>query len=324
MELEPFRHGIQLRERFRRIAELQPAHGGFEIMQVCAGQIHLAEHSPLAKVLNCCVEKRSRIAYDGGMKQGLALLGLLAVLANARAAVHFQKVEYKQGETVCEGLLVYDDIFQGKRSGVIVAHQWKGISDHEKSRAELIAMRGYVVLCADVYGKGVRADNPKDAAALAGKYKNDRSLLRARINAGLNFLRGHERVNSTNIVAIGYCFGGTTVLELARSGADLKGVVSFHGGLSSPTPADAKNVRSKVLALHGADDPFVPTEEVVAFEKEMRDAKVDWQLVAYGGAVHSFTDKSAGNDNSKGAAYNEKADLRSWREMKMFLDEVLH
>jgi dienelactone hydrolase len=190
-------------------------------------------------------------------------------------------------------------------------------------RAELLALRGYVALCSDVYGKGMRADNPKDAAALAGKYKDDRKLLRARINAALDFLRKQERVNSQQIAAIGYCFGGTTVLELARSGADVKGIVSFHGGLSTPTPADAKNIKCKVLACHGADDPFVPAEEVQAFEKEMRDAKVDWQFVAYGNAVHSFTDKSAGNDNSKGAAYNAQADLRSWREMKMFLDEVL-
>ena len=241
----------------------------------------------------------------------------------AHAEVRYEKVEYKQGDTVCEGLLVYDDIFQGKRPGIIVAHQWKGVSDYEKMRAELLAQRGYVVLCSDVYGKGVRANNPADAAALAGKYKNDRPLLRARINAALDFLRKQERVNAQQIAAIGYCFGGTTVLELARSGADVKGIVSFHGGLSTPTPGDAKNIKAKVLACHGADDPFVPPEEVLAFEKEMREAKVDWQLTAYGNAVHSFTDKSAGNDNSKGAAYNAQADLRSWREMKMFLDEVL-
>jgi dienelactone hydrolase len=257
------------------------------------------------------------------MKRGLLfVLGLLSA-ASLHAVVQFQKVEYKEGDTVCEGLLVYDDMFQGKRPGILVAHQWKGLTDYEKMRAELLAMRGYVALCSDVYGKGVRADNPNDAAALAGKYKSDRRLLRARINAALEFLRKQERVNPQLLGAIGYCFGGTTVLELARSGADIKGVVSFHGGLGSPTPADAKKIKCKVLALHGADDPFVPAEEVQAFEKEMRDAKVDWQLVAYGNAVHSFTDRSAGNDASKGAAYNAAADLRSWREMKMFLDEAL-
>ena len=257
------------------------------------------------------------------MKRGFFLLMSLFCAASLPAAVQFQKIEYKDGDTVCEGLLIYDDLFQGKRSGMLVAHQWKGLTDYEKMRGEMLALRGHVVLCADIYGKGVRADNPKDAAALAGKYKSDRSLLRSRINAALQTLRANERVNPKQIAAIGYCFGGTTVLELARSGADVSGVVSFHGGLGTPTPADGKNIKAKVLALHGADDPFVPAEEVMAFQKEMRDAKVDWQLVAYGGAVHSFTDRNAGNDNSKGAAYNAQADLRSWREMKMFLDEVL-
>jgi dienelactone hydrolase len=177
--------------------------------------------------------------------------------------------------------------------------------------------------CAAVYGKGVRADNPKDAAALAGKYKGDRPLLRARINAALDYFRQSPRVDAKKIAAIGYCFGGTTVLELARSGAEVAGVVSFHGGLNTPTPADAKNIKAKVLACHGADDPFVPDTEVLAFQKEMRDAKVDWHLVSYGNAVHSFTDKNAGNDNAKGAAYNAVADARSWAEMKNFLAEVL-
>jgi dienelactone hydrolase len=139
----------------------------------------------------------------------------------------------------------------------------------------------------------------------------------------LAVLKKHPLTDPQRIAAIGYCFGGTTVLELARSGAELKGVVSFHGGLGSPTPADARNIQCKVLVLHGADDPFVPAAEVAGFEKEMRDAKVDWQLVSYGGAVHSFTDWNAGNDNSKGAAYNEKADQRSWVAMKAFFEEVL-
>jgi dienelactone hydrolase len=129
-------------------------------------------------------------------------------------------------------------------------------------------------------------------------------------------------VDKKRVAAIGYCFGGTTVLELARSGADVAGVVSFHGGLGTPTPEDAKNIKARVLACHGADDPNVPPPEVAGFEKEMRDAKVDWQLIAYGNAVHSFTDKSAGNDNSKGAAYNEKADHRSWQAMKDFFAEI--
>ena len=257
------------------------------------------------------------------MKQGLFLLATLFYAASLHAQLIFNTVEYKEGNTVCEGFLAQNAAQTGKRPGVIIAHQWKGLTDYEKSRANQLAQMGYVVLCADVYGKGVRADNPKDAGALAGKYKGDRKLLRARINAALDFLKTHEKVNTDQIAAIGYCFGGTTILELARSGADVKAFVSFHGGLSSPTPEDAMNIKGKVLVLHGADDPNVPSAEVLAFEKEMRDAKVDWQLVAYGGAVHAFTQKEAGNDNSKGAAYNEKADLRSWREMNAFFAEVL-
>jgi len=251
------------------------------------------------------------------------IAGMLAAFAAAAdAEIKSQVTEYKQGETVCEGLLVYDNATSGKRPGVLIAHQWKGLTAYEKRRAEMLARLGYVVFCADIYGKGVRADNPQDAAKLATKYKDDRPLLRARVNAAFDQLKKQPLVDTRRTGAIGYCFGGTTVLELARSGADATGVVSFHGGLNTPTPEDAKQIKGKVLALHGADDPFVPLAEVTAFEEEMRKAKVDWQLVGYGGAVHSFTMKEAGNDNSKGAAYNEKADQRSWEAMKVFFAEI--
>ena len=248
------------------------------------------------------------------------VLALFTELANAE--IKSQPIEYKQGETVCEGLLVYDNATSGKRPGVLIAHQWKGLIAYEKRRAEMLARLGYVVFCADIYGKGVRADNPQDAAKLATKYKDERPLLRARVNAAFDQLKKQPLVDTKRTAAIGYCFGGTTVLELARSGADVAGVVSFHGGLNTPAPEDAKQVKGKVLALHGADDPYVPPAEVAAFEEEMRKAKVDWQLVGYGGAVHSFTMKEAGNDNSKGAAYNEKADQRSWEAMKVFFAEI--
>jgi dienelactone hydrolase len=181
-----------------------------------------------------------------------------------------------------------------------------------------LAELGYNVLVADVYGKGVRPQPPA-AGQEAGKYKKDRALLRARLTAALDVLKQDARTNAAQLAATGYCFGGTSVLELARSGADLKGVVSFHGGLDSPTPADGKNIKGKVLALHGADDPYVPAKDVAAFEKELKDAKVSYQLIKYPGAVHSFTHKEAGSDNSKGAAYNEAADKASWSEMKSFL-----
>jgi len=170
-----------------------------------------------------------------------------------------------------------------------------------------------------IYGKGIRPHTPEEAAGEAAKYKNDRALLGARAQAALAVLAKHELTDPKRIAAIGYCFGGTTVLELARSGAEIAGVVSFHGGLSTPDPTEPKKIRAKVLVLHGADDPNVPPQEVAAFEEEMRQAGVDWQLIAYGGAVHAFTDWSAGSDNSKGAAYNERADRRSWEAMNPWL-----
>jgi len=241
---------------------------------------------------------------------------------SARSEIITRAVEYRQGDAVLEGFSAYDDALQGKRPGVLVVHQWKGLGDYEKKRAEMLARLGYNVFAADVYGKGVRPQTPSDAGAQAGKYKNDRALLRERVRAGLEVLARDPLTDPKRIAAIGYCFGGTAALELARSGADVAGVVSFHGGLSSPTPSDARNIKAKVLALHGADDPNVPAKEVAAFEEEMRQAGADWQLVAFGGAVHSFTDWNAGHDNAKGAAYNEKADRRSWEAMKQFFAEL--
>lgn len=255
-------------------------------------------------------------------RQLTILAACMLVAQTGRAEVRRQTVEYKQGDTVLEGVLVHDDAVSGPRPGVVVVHQWKGLGDYELKRAEMLAKLGYVAFCADIYGKGVRATNPQDAGKLAGRYKEDRALLRARVNAALAELRRSPLLDGTRVAAIGYCFGGTTVLELARSGASLNGVVSFHGGLGTPTPADAKNIKCRVLALHGADDPFVPAAEVAGFEKEMRDGGADWQLTSYGGAVHSFTDWGAGTDNSKGAAYNERADRRSWEAMKTFFAEL--
>jgi dienelactone hydrolase len=256
------------------------------------------------------------------MKQIVALLSLVFVLPTSHGEIVTRTIEYKQGDTTLEGYLAYDNSVASARPGILIVHQWKGLGAYEKMRAEMLAKMGYIAFACDIYGKGIRPTAMQDAAAQAGKYKNDRQLLRERVNAGLAELRKQKGVDGNKIAAIGYCFGGTTVLELARSGADVNGVVSFHGGLGSPRPEDAKNIKSKVLALHGADDPNVPPAEVAGFEKEMRDAKIDWQLVAYGNAVHSFTDKSSGNDNSKGAAYNEKADKRSWEAMKSFFAEI--
>lgn len=258
------------------------------------------------------------------MKKLLFAIIAAVCVTSLPAAIQTKTVEYQQGETLLAGVLVYDDAVKTPRPGVLVVHQWMGLTEYEKTRATMLAKLGYVAFCADIYGKGVRPKDTKEAGAEATKYKTDRALLRARVNAGLAELKKSELVDAKRIAAIGYCFGGTTVIELARSGAELNGVVSFHGGLDSPTPADGKNIKCKVLACHGADDPYVPAKDLTAFESEMRDNKVDWQLIAYGGAVHSFTQPMAGNDNAKGAAYNERADQRSWDAMKQFLNELFH
>ena len=238
------------------------------------------------------------------------------------AAVHTETVEYKQDSTVLEGYLAYDDALTGKRPGVLVVHEWKGITSYEKKRAEQLAALGYVAFAADIYGKGVRPATNEEAAKVSGMYRSDRGLMRQRALAGLDVLKGLGRTDAGRIAAIGYCFGGTTVLELARSGADLSGVVTFHGVLDTPKPGDAKNIKGKILVLTGADDPFVTEAQRVAFQDEMEKAGVDWQMVLYGGAVHSFTNPASGNNPSTGIAYNEKADKRSWGAMRLFFNEI--
>ena len=235
---------------------------------------------------------------------------------NAQAALRTEVVEYKHGDVVLEGYLAYDDAVKGKRPSIIVVHEWWGLNPYARMRTGQLAKLGYIAFAIDIYGKGVRAKDPAEAGTLSGIYTGNRPLMRSRANAGLEVLRNHPLADVNRIAAIGYCFGGTVVLEMARSGAELAGVVSFHGGLSTPNPSDAKNIKGKVLVLHGADDPAVPPDQVIAFQDELRKAGVDWQMVSYGGAVHSFTNPDAGNDPSKGAAYNEKADKRSWEAMK--------
>lgn len=257
------------------------------------------------------------------MKMSLCFILVLAALAGAaEAKMVTRTVEYRQGDTILEGFLAYDDAIAGKRPGVLVVHEWTGLGEYVRKRAVQLARLGYVAFGADIYGKGVRPKAPAEAGREAGRYRADRQLLRARARVGLEELRRQPQVDPARVAAIGYCFGGTTVLELARSGAELKGVVSFHGGLDTPDPADGKNIRAKVLVLHGADDPHVPWQQVAAFQDEMRNGNVDWQMVSYGGAVHSFSNPESGNDPSKGAAYNGKADRRSWEAMKAFFSEI--
>ena len=257
------------------------------------------------------------------MKSLNPLVLALSLVTGAHAALVEKAVIYQQGGATLEGFHVYDDAVAGKRPAVLVVHQWTGLSDYEKRRGRMLAELGYNVFAADIYGKDIRPQAP-DAGKEAGKYKADRTLYRARLTAALDWLKADERTDVKKVAAIGYCFGGSGVLELARSAADIAGVVSFHGGLDSKPgmTAEAGKIPAKVLVLHGADDPYEPADQIAAFQKEMQEAKADWQMVFYSGAVHSFTQTEAGNDNSKGAAYNEAADRRSWSAMQAFFAEL--
>jgi dienelactone hydrolase len=238
------------------------------------------------------------------------------------AAVRTEVVEYRHGGAVLEGYLAYDDAQAGPRPAVLVVHEWMGLGPYAKRRAEQLAQLGYLAFAADMYGKGVRAKDHDEAAKLAGIYRSDRQLMRGRILAALDVLRAQPMADQRRIAAIGYCFGGTTVLELARSGADVLGVVSFHGGLDTPSPAEPRRVKARVVVLHGAEDRFVPPEQVAAFEEEMRRAGVNYRLIKYPGAVHSFTVPEAGQDPSTGMAYDEEADRQSWEAMREFFSEL--
>jgi dienelactone hydrolase len=256
------------------------------------------------------------------MKYALPLLVAMVWTMSAQAAVKTELVEYKQGDITMQGFLAWDDAVKGRRPGVLIVHDWMGEGEFDRQQAKRLAELGYTAFSADIYGRGVRPKDMAEAGQLAGKYKGDRKLLRDRVNAAFDVLKKQPTVDPKRTAAIGFCFGGTTALELARGGADVTGVVSFHGGLDNPTPADAQNIRAHVLVLHGADDPFSPLTEVNAFMDEMRKTKADWQVNLYSGAVHAFTNPAVGNDSSKGIAYNQKAAERSWEAMKLFFKEI--
>jgi dienelactone hydrolase len=251
----------------------------------------------------------------------LILCGTLLLTVTAQAAIKTEVVDYKVGDVDCRGYLAYDDQ-AGKRPGVLVAPEWWGLTDYARHRAEMLAGLGYVAFAMDPFGDGKTTDDPQEAGKLAGALKSDIPELRRRATAALDVLAKQPMVDPDKLAAIGYCFGGTTVLELARSGAPILGVVSFHGGLATPNPKDAANIKGKVLICHGGDDKFESPEEIAEFQQSMRDANVDWQMIIYGGAVHAFTNPDADRHHISGIAYNANADHRSWQAMQNFFHEI--
>jgi dienelactone hydrolase len=251
------------------------------------------------------------------------LLSILAAVTPAMAKVVTKVVPYTQNDTTLKGFLAYDDAVSGKRPGVLVVHEFWGLNEFAKARAEKLAQMGYVALAADMYGEGKVTQNPEEARLLASHIRST-PLMRARAQAALQVLAAQKQVDPQRLAAIGFCFGGTTVLELAYSGAPVRGVVSFHGGLTVPKPEDRQNLKASLLILHGAEDPHIKPEEIRAFQEAMGQSGADWQMNFYGGAVHSFANPAAGNDKTKGVAYNERAATRSWQAMQLFFQEIFN
>ena len=248
-----------------------------------------------------------------------AFLVLFATSAMAKVVTH--TVDYSSGADKMQGYVAYDDAAKTPRPGIIIVHDWMGLGDFTKKKAEELAKQGYVAFAVDVYGVGQRPKDQTEAGVFATKYKGDRALLQAHMKAAYDALVGMKQVDANKIIATGYCFGGTSALELARSGAKLAGTASFHGGLANPTPENAKNITGAVLIMHGQDDPMVAPAEVAAFMDEMQKAHVGYHFVAYPNAVHAFTNPMAGNDPSKVMAYNAEADKASAADFQQFLKD---
>jgi dienelactone hydrolase len=249
------------------------------------------------------------------------LLAVLLVPAVARAAIQTKTVEYKDGDATLKGFLAWDDSVKNARPGILVVPEWWGLNDYVKNRAKQLAELGYVAFVADIYGEGFVTSDPKVAGEKAGNAKSN-NWLRTRGKLALEQLKKSENVDPNNVAAIGYCFGGGCVLEMARAGDDLKGVVSFHGSLDTKQPAQKDNVKPKVLVLTGEADPFVPADQVRAVEKEFKDAGADIKVVGYPGAKHAFTNPDADKYGMPPVSYNKEADEKSWQEMKDFFARI--
>lgn len=253
----------------------------------------------------------------------VALLCLVSSLAHAQ--VRTEEVTYKDNGTELKGYLAYDDAVQGKRPGILVVHEWWGHNAYARKRARMLAELGYTALAVDMYGDGKTADHPDDAGKFAKAVGGNLPLAKARFLAALNLLTAHETVDRDKTAAIGYCFGGGIVLQMARQGIDLDGVVSFHGSIATANPATKGQIKAKVRVYNGADDSFVTAEQVAAFKQEMTAAGVDYEFVNLPGAKHSFTNPDADSFAQKfnmPLAYNKDADEKSWQGMQAFFKKI--
>ncbi len=237
-------------------------------------------------------------------------------------AIREQLIEYRDGDVTLEGFLCFDDARPGPLPAVLISHAWGGRGEFEERKARRLAWDGYATFALDMYGKGKRGTTPEENMALMGPFMQDRNVLARRINAAVGAVKKLPQVDANRVAAMGFCFGGLCVLDLARSGADVRGVVSFHGLLKPAIGVPPAKIKAKVLILHGYDDPMAPPEEVMAIAKEFTQAGVDWQLHAYGQTMHAFTEPKA-NNPSAGLLYHESADRRSWHTLKEFLGEIL-
>jgi dienelactone hydrolase len=233
-----------------------------------------------------------------------------------------QDITYRDGDLSCNGFLAYDETIRDKRPGVLVVHEAWGLGEHAMERAKMLAGMGYVAFAADMFGGRKQIGSMDEVMKVLGDLLGSPPKVRARAGAALATLAAQPQVDAKRLGAIGFCFGGSTVLELARGGSDLAGVVSFHGGLESQGPAASGAVKAKVLVCTGADDPMIPPTQVVAFEDEMRKAGADWQVISYGNTVHSFTNPTADGSVSPGILYNKSTDKRSWAAMTSFFAEA--
>ena len=238
-------------------------------------------------------------------------------------AIQNRLIDYSDGDVVLEGMLAWDDALPGPRPGVLVSHAWAGRSGYEDARANGLAELGFAAFALDLYGKGVRGSGPEENAALMQPFLDDRSMLQERLLVSLDTLREQDEVDSNKIAAIGFCFGGLCVLDIARTGADLAGVVSFHGLFGAPDNTRDNTIKAKVLALHGWDDPMATSDDVLALTSELTAMGADWQLHAYGNTMHAFTNPDA-NDRQMGTVYDATADRRSWVAMRNFLGELFN